>query len=400
MFSPIKVFKISFMIYLLIIALIFIGPINYPSLSAQTYIYSLLGYFLIWRGIKSNSNSKYIFISNKKIPKTGESIILFLSVCSILLNFIKYYSEGILFSDLDSIISNRLEKSFSGNKKGTSIYGIIGNLLNGFVFLYYGYSKWKEINYNKNKNRLPTILLILSAIVSILGGGRFGIIIHLLFYYIINKMLKINISKKTIFLFSLISLVLITITFILKLQIHDSNLSYAFNVATGFEIKDSYLYLFGDNLSGLISEIIYYFTHSLYEFNFFLNNYSGTPQFGAYQFYPYVLLINKFGITNISSIEEILLLLPKAGVYSTAFSAMIIDFGYLFGLFTFYIIGSLFSNFFYNYYKRKAFLGLFIYCFMFIYVLFVPIISMIGTSIFPAIILCVLVYLSLSIITE
>jgi len=230
-----------------------------------------------------------------------------------------------------------------------------------------------------------------------------SIVIHLLFYFIINSLLKIKIQTKRSYLtltIIILTIILISYIFILKLTIHDSNLSAAFIYSTGFEIKNSYSYLFGDNISGIISVIFYYISHSLYEFNFFLDNYSGLPQLGAYQLYTFVLLINKISFINITTIEEILSTLPKSGVYSTAFSAMIVDLGYFFSLFGFYIMGFFYSSSFYNYYKRNSFLGLFIYTILSINILFIPILSMIGTSIFPSIILSIFIYLSLSLVSK
>lgn len=399
MLSPIKFFRANICIYVLITAIYFFGPIAYPPLSVNGFLYAAMAYFFIWIGIKSNSGSKYLYFTKKKLAYNTEIIILILAISSILLSLVKYYNEGILFSGIDSIISNRLDKSFTGAEKGASIYGVLGNLLNGFVFIYYAYSRWKTKNSNDKFKNFPSLLLLLSAIVSVYGGGRFGIIIHLLFYFIINSLLKVRRQTKINFMILTIiflSFLFIIYSFILKLQIHDSNLLEAFIFSTGFQIKNSYANLIGDNLSGLISVIFYYISHSLYQFNFFLDNYSGVPQLGAYQFYTFVILLNKVSFINITPIEEILLLLPKSGVYSTAFSAMIVDLGYFFSLFGFYIIGFFYSSSFYNYIKRNSFLGLFVFTILSINILFIPILSMIGTSIFPSIILTIIIYCLLS----
>ena len=406
MLTPIKFLKYSFLVYILIIIIYYLGPIDFPPLSTKVFFFSILGYLVIWLGIHSNSSKKYLYISKKSVASNTEFLFLILALASILFNLIKYYNEGILFSGIDVIISNRLEKSFSNSEKGTSIFGVFGNLLNGFVFVYFAYSKWKNNSLAKNE-RLPLILFVFSALITILGGGRFGVIIHLIFYFLVIKLLNIkkpvtfsiNNNFSTLSLFFIVSAFIIY-TFIIKLQIHDINLSAAFSISTGFEIKSTYLFLFGDYLSGLISIIFYYISHSIYEFNFFLDNFNGEIQLGAYQFYTFSMFLNKFFFADIITIEEILSALPKSGVYSTAFSSMIIDFGYYFSFLILYLIGFLFSSSYYNFNKRNSFLGFFIYIMLSINILFIPILSLIGTSIFPSIILSTIVYSCLSLISK
>ena len=145
--------------------------------------------------------------------------------------------------------------------------------------------------------------------------------------------------------------------------------------------------VFGNQISGVLSISVYYLTHSLYQLDFFLKEYNGSPEFGAYQFYPFVLFLNKTNLTDINSIEEILYSLPKAGVYFTGFGGMIVDFGVIMSFGIFFVMGLVFSNCYLNFVKEGNMMCHYFSIIFFFIILLLPIVSVPGLAVFPSILL-------------
>lgn len=373
---------LSINIYILILILFDVGPVEYPKVDMGVILLPLFFFLSFYLGtlIKPRKiNLKYLR------SQQSQNFLILLSFISIFSGYMKYIESGINFFSLESIIDYRLALSFKSVEKGSSIFGIVRMLTNGFVFLSLTYSL---LDKKRKKFKLSLILYLLSIHLTILGGGRFGIIIHMLYFMILLKTFKIPlttiINKKIVYFFSFACLYFLLEVFNLKLKIHSLDLVYAFEKSTLLQIRDVYKENLPNQFLGLISIFHYYITHSIYEFDLFLKFNRSDMFFGAYQFYPFVMLINKLFEINLPSIEYILSELPKAGVYSTGFSSAIVDFGKSLNLFIYFFMGYVYRDTYTN--LHDSFFSRVMYILISIYLLFLPITSILGTSVFPSII--------------
>lgn len=378
--------SLSIKIYILILILFKVGPVEYPEVDNEVLILPLFFFLSFYLGtlIKPKYKKLQYLRSHQ-----SQNFLILLSCVSIFSGYMKYIESGINFFSLESMIDYRLGLSFKGVEKGSNIFGVVRMLTNGFVFLNLSYSL---LDKKRKKIVLSLILYLLSIHLTILGGGRFGIIIHILYVLMLFKSFKISlttiINKKIVFILSFACFYFLIQVFYLKLQIHSLDLVYAFEKSTLLQIRDIYKENLPNQFLGLISVLHYYGTHSIYEFDLFLKFYKGDLFFGAYQFYPFVMLLNKLFELNLPSIEYILDVLPKAGVYSTGFSSAIVDYGKFLSLFIFFLTGYVYRDSYIN--LDSSFYSRVLYILISIYLLFLPIISILGASVFPSIIFSLL----------
>lgn len=384
-----KIFKIIFSIYILQIIIYFIGPINYDLIPIKSILILLLLNASIFLGYKARSprvvKSKEYYIS----PNLGRIFLVFSLLGIVLRLWFKIGELGFtgLFS-LDRIIELRLDKSFSNAEKGQSIVGVMGTMFVGFSFVYIALKTTQD---RIGTRRLSAILFFISCAMTLLEGGRFGVLIGLMYYFLLKSLYlknKHSISKRkrrAIQIISVVFIITVSQIFLIKLGIHDDNIVDAVLYSTNKKLRYEIPFI-NDNVAGLIYMYDYYFSHSLYELEVFVNEYSYTTIYwGQYQFYPYFMFLSKLGLDFVS-IDEILRVIPNPGVYSSIWPAFFIDFG-VFAPLAFILLGFLFGQTLFFKGERK-----FINILFSMVLIFSPIISVVGASIFPSIIFATMVY--------
>ena len=417
-----SILKLVWFPFLTILIIYQLGPIEFNSNSYMAVIFLTLNYLLFTVGLsinkkKINSSSaiKNILTSFDLIYDKNYSKLLKISYFFTLLYFISFFisrifSNQISIFDLETIGQNRNIKSFERNI-GIDRIGILSTLLSGFPlliltfnFVYYKFLSKKLIITN-------FIIFFIFLYTSIVSGGRFVILIGIIFFIILNYILKPykkNKLLKVYYLYLIIPL-LILISLIFNMTIIRLSDSHQFDdinrIITSFgptsvlDIRDSWSFI--DNLSydlkiNLIF-FIYYITHSIFFLNDIIINYSsidGAPFFGQLQFYQFTLFIDRFTPFTLPSVFSILDQLPQSGVYLSIVGPMIADFG----LYSHFLLSPLFG-----FLTGKVFIStnikpnLFnvLFCTYFIIVIiFSPVISMLGTSLmFPLFLNIILLFL-------
>lgn len=390
--SPKKLLKYLSLIYIFQIVLYVLGPIDFGTLPLRIIwiitVTNLLIYIGIWTSNKIAIEPKKQFLS------LGLSrLFLWATLIGISLRLAQKVRElglsGIL--SLNAIISARLEKSFNGAEMGQSFIGIIGTIFLGFGFVYISLN---AVNRSKKLLRRARLIFFVSLGVSLLDGGRFGLVIGILFFIITSlnwrdKAVRMNRQRK-LFLIAMVIIVLLGISqiFILKLGLHDTDLINAVRLSTGKELRYELSFL-PKGIAAVIYMMNYYFVHSLFELQVFLEYYTDSKVFlGAYQYYPFFLALSKLGL-QVTPITEILNTIPNPGVYFTIIPAFILDFGMAAPL-AFWLLG-LFTGLSLKLTGERAFIGVLFT----LIILFSPFLSLMGTSIFPSIIVSVVLYLLL-----
>ena len=392
--------------------------LEFESISSESQSYLVL-FFLV--GILGCFVGPFLSLNYSKVVSVGLvskstlnrtwNILLFLSMISILLTSLKMFSLlGGDFS-LTNITEARLNRARDASDvKGGNIFGVLGTITSGFFIVLYMYTQWFEESLSKKQSLVTNLIFVVGILFSFLSGGRFTAAIAITAAWLIKRVSKIKSQtksktkekKRQLKWYKVIPVVLgvlyaFSLMFIYRVGgTETSNIALLNYLATslgGVELPDSHRsillqYPFLVPLYFVCALFQYYIGHAIFQFDVLIDNFTGgdSPYLLAYQFYPFVLLLNKFGL-GVISIQEILSQIPNPGVYFTLAGAFYLDFGYWGGVLAFFIICILGSSVWVGLVNgNRTFMNVYISVLFIMVILFSPIISLIGTAVFPSLI--------------
>lgn len=317
-------------------------------------IFYFLFLFLLVNGRKNGIHNKISMISTKKIEFIY-NYFLFLSIiyiaCSCSRFFLELIHQNVLFS-LSSSIELR-EKTMMGSELSQSTIGILTTMLSGFHIIFFIFVIWAKNQLKLRKIRIAKFIFLIGTFTFLFGGGRNGIfisilIVFLLIYFInFANLRRININKSKIFiLIFFISIIFLYIfiardeylgiTLIDRIRLNEFNYDIKFNEnMVDMLYSNNFILKYG---SYFIMYMTFYLTHSLtfLDLGFITDLPKNAYYWGAMEFYPVVLFLNKFGF-DFMSINAIREEWSFAGNYTTLFLPLYYDFGII-GIFLIVII--------------------------------------------------------------
>lgn len=349
------------------------------------------------------------------ISKTYRFLVA-LSILYFILNILKYGSLQSTFEfniSLAGFTELRMAMDSEDYVKGNNVFGVLASLFAGFPLLTIPFL-FAYINKLDKLQKFILFIVIVGYLASTFtSGGRNGALVVLLVLFFSIKVIsgskKIRVNIITIKLkLTLIALIIILFFSFAKIFIDRAELRSGsindyiiFAQAThAYELKPyANDLLNNDNVNFFYFPLFLfhdYFVHSLKEFEITINNQPPNfPYYGAYEFYTFTLLLNKFGFEFIA-VEDILSEIPNPGRYLTLYGGLYLDFG-LIGMaivvsFLYFLTGKMLRSFL----ETGSLISLFWAIYFYVIIFLSPIFSVIGISMYPgflvAIIVCSIIF--------
>ncbi|MEQ5814551.1 oligosaccharide repeat unit polymerase [Marinobacter sp. NFXS11] len=382
----------------------------FDSLRIEAYVYILSFILVASFSLLLGATSGAYPVSSSRNYKASSinyfAIILFLlAFVSTIFNFIKYYN---LLSEsgfsLSSITDLRLLRARDGDTEiGTGPIGIVATMLSGFSIVAACYKKYFFYQLTRANCRLLSTAFILGVMSSFLSGGRFFVVIALAVIFFFNKVYDRNKfeakarSKFSGYILFGVALAFVISVFLMREgDISELDKSVLLG-ALGSKLEGAFVpeyFKYSDSLSGFLvypyfifAMLIYYIGHSVFQLDVLIAEplHVDAPYLLTYQFYPFFAFLNIFGVNSIS-ISEILSQIPNPGTYFTAIGAFYLDFGIL-GSIVFAALLFFLGGFFWGLSLKisRFTLTLFVSIFL-VFIVFSPIVSLLGISVFPSLI--------------
>lgn len=339
-----------------------------------------------------------------------------LSFFYFILNILKYGSLQSTFEfniSLTGFTELRMAMDSEDYEKGNNVFGVLASLFAGFPLLTIPFLFAYRYELKKSQKLVLIIVIIAYLASTFTTGGRNGALVVILVLFFSIKVISGSSKIKVNIITTKLKLILITLVLILffsfakifidraELRAGSINDYILFAQAThAYELKPySNELLNNDNVNFVYFPLFLfhdYFVHSLKEFEITINNQpENFPYYGAYQFYTFTLLLNKFGFEFIA-VEDILDEIPNPGRYLTLYGGLYLDFG-LIGMaiavsFLYFLTGRMLRLFS----ETGSIVSLFWAIYFYIIVFLSPIFSVIGISMYPgflvAIVVCSIIF--------
>ena len=389
---PEKAMLIALLFFFFLLLIAPIRIINTLNLTSAVYlVISLLSFILGTKLIKSNKYKKVVLSINIEKSRV---IRVYNVACVLGLIGVGFKYIDLLFVRGMSFSNTTMDNFDLAVEGGGNILSIISAFLIFFAYVPFTLDLVFE-GLHKKKIKVLTFLLILStAIVSLLTGSRNAIMIPLLYGVIVFLYSKqINLSFKwciVLILGAFVALNIIGLLFIKRLD--EMNLTGAMAVVSktgGYSDKvpanQNFIRLLENNEGKFYypslfaySNVCQYFTHSVFEFPVvkdYIDN-KDIYLYGRSTFAVYFKLIDKLLGGDISDDEEYN---ARPGIWSTFFYNWYLDFGW-YGIFGIFWLGFFCKYIWSKVYVKGNVFYLPLVIFLFIIVLFILQINMIAGS--------------------
>lgn len=359
--------------------------------------------------IRSQMNGQSATVKRTS-PEAILKVIVFASLVYFSLMTAKYValfaSTGLDFS-LAGFTKLRMELDTQDYVKGGTATGVLASVTSGFPLLLLPYFLLYRKRINIRRQLFVGVLLVAYLGSTFITGGRNGAFFTVLIALVSFGAVSILEPTKAKFLTRRTRLAIGVLGIVLLGMFTKIFIDRA--VLTSGSVQEYVTYFSKSHHSNLrpyarawLSDpqiVEYYFpvllfheyiVHSLKEFEIVINEEPESfPYYGAYNFYPFFLFLNKVGLEGIS-IEQILREIPNPGRYTTLFGGIYLDFG-MPGLFAFvallYFMTGLTLRAFL---ARGSFINLIWFVYFYIIIFLSPIYSIIGMANYPGLLIAVL----------